>query len=339
MKALVTAEVNREVLERGLSGKVDFTYDGYFLNHDVMPHKELVERVKGYDILICEYDTVDEAVFNAADKLKLLICCRGGVKSVVDLDRAKEKGVTVCNNAGRNAGAVTDIAMGFIIDLTRNITKTSNLIHNRILTADKSTKPEEYADTVWGLDGKSPFIMYRGHSICHMTLGIVGYGHAGKLMAEKAHAFGMKILIYSPHAESAEKPDYVRVAGWQELLQESDVISVHCSLTPQTKDMFSSREFSRMKPGAYFINTARGECVVEEDLVAALRSGQLGGAALDVTRKEPVSADSILVGAPNLIVTPHIAGSADDVQFCGTNMVLESLRDYLEGRKPRNCVV
>lgn len=339
LKALVTAEVIKELLEEKLADKVDFVYDGYCLDHNVMPHQELIEKVRDIDILICEYDTIDADVFDAARNLKLIICCRGGVKSVVDLDKAMEQGVIVCNNGGRNANAVTDMAMGYILDLTRNITMTSNLIHSKELTAEASTKPQEYQDTVWGLDAQSPFIMYRGRSINHMTLGIIGYGAAGRLLANKANAFGMRILAYDPYSDFQDKPDYVVVAGWEEVLRESDILSVHCVLTPQTKNMFCAREFSKMKQDAYFINTSRGEIVVEEDLVAALRSGHLAGAALDVTRKEPISSDSILVGVPNLLLTPHIAGSADDVQFCGTNMVIASLADYLNHKKPRNCVV
>ena len=339
MKVLVTAEVVRDTLESALSDRFTFVYDGYYLDHVVMPHAELVEKIRDVDVLVCEYDTVSADVFEAAERLKLIVCCRGGVKTVVDLDKAMEKGVIVCNNGGRNANAVTDMAMGYMLDLTRNITRANNLIHDRVITTDVSTKPAEYQDTVWGLDAQSPFIQYRGRSINHMTLGLVGFGFAGRLMAKKAHAFSMRTIVYDPYCEFRDKPDYIEVVSLKELLEQSDVLSVHCTLTPQTKDMFNRRMFNRMKPGAYFINTSRGELVVEEDLIAALQSGQLAGAAIDVTRKEPISSDSPLLDAPNLIITPHIAGSAFDVQYCGTNMVIASLTDYINGKKPANTVV
>ena len=332
-RVLVTAEVVRANLEEPFAGAFEFVYDGYAVDHVVMPHDELCRKVKGVDILICEYDTISKDVFEAADRLKLIICCRGGVKSVVDLDEARRRGITVCNNIGRNAGSLTDMVMAFILDLTRNITKTSNLIHAGVLVGAASTKPKEYQDTVWGLDDNSPFIRFRGRSVNHMTLGIVGYGHTGRLMARKANVFGMKILAYSPHFAASNAPNYVQCVSFEELLGASDVISVHCSLNDQTRDMFDAGVFSKMKDGAYFINTSRGETVVEEDLVAALTSGKLAGAALDVTRKEPIPADSPLIGCPNLLLTPHIAGSADDVQACGTFMVIESLYAYLEGTK------
>ncbi len=339
LKALVTAEIIAPVLEKALGDRIEFVYDGYFFDHEVLAHDKLIEKVKDFDILICEYDTISTEVLDAAEKLKIVICCRGGVKTVIDLDRAMEKGIIVCNNSGRNAGAVTDMAMGYILDLTRHITLTNTLLHQKVITVSESTKPKEYKDTVWGLDNNSPFIRFRGRSVNHMTLGLIGYGFAGKLMAEKAHAFGMNILVYDPYVAFENVSEYVKVVGWDEVISESDVISVHCVLTPQTKNMFCKEVFAKMKPNAYFINTSRGEIVNEDDLIDALNSGHLAGAAIDVTVKEPISSDSPLITADNLIITPHIAGSAYDVQVCGTNMIIDSLSDYLEGKKPRNAVV
>lgn len=339
LKALVTAEVVKDVLEKSFHEEIEFVYDGYCLNHNVMPHTELAEKIKDVEILICEYDTISSDIFDVAKRLKIIVCCRGGVKSVIDLNKAMENGIIVCNNGGRNANAVTDMTMGYILDLTRNITVTNNLIHSRVITMDESTKPTEYIDTVWGLDNDSPFIKYRGRSINHMSLGIVGFGHAGRLLAKKANAFGMEILAYDPYCDFKDKPDYVKQVNWENLLKYSDIISVHCTLTPQTRNMFDLSVFEKMKDNAYFINTSRGELVVEEDLIKVLNSGKIAGAAIDVTAKEPISSANPLVGTKNLIITPHIAGSADDVQACGTKMVVDSLKDFLNERKPRNAVV
>lgn len=338
VKALVTAEIVRRHLEDALGDLVDFTYDGYSLDHIVMPHDELCRKVKGYEVLICEYDTISRDVFEAADKLKLIICCRGGVKSVVDLEEANRRGITVCNNIGRNAGSLSDLVMGFIFDMTRHITLTSNLIHDKVLVGADSTKPKEYRDVVWGLDDDSPFIKYRGRSINHMSIGIVGYGHTGRAVAHKANLFGMRVFANSPHFAASNAPNYVQSVSLDELLAKADIVSVNCSVNDKTRDLFNRNTFSKMKDGAYFINTARGELVVEEDLVEALKSGKLAGAALDVTRKEPIPVDSPLIGCPNLLMTPHIAGSADDVQACGTYMVIESLMAYVDGSKPPHSV-
>lgn len=338
LKALVTAEVIKPILET-LSDRIDFEYAGYNIDHDVMPRDELKKRVKDIDILICEYDTIDEEIFDCAENLKFIVCCRGGVKTVIDLDKAMEKGVIVCNNGGRNANAVSDMTMGYILDLTRNITLTNNLIFNKVITTDVKSKPDEYRDTVWGLDNNSPFIRFRGDSVNHMTLGLVGFGHAGRLVAKKAQAFGMNILAYDPYIAPESVPEDVTLVKFDTLLKESDVISLHCVVTPQTKHLFKMAEFEKMKNTAYFINTARGELVDEADLIAALNSDIIAGAAIDVTAVEPIASDCPLLEAKNLIITPHIAGSSLDVQIQGTNMVVESLSDWLNDKKPNNCVV
>ena len=337
LKALVTAEVIKEKLEI-LSDRIEFVYDGYNLDHEVMPPDELVQKVKDIDILVCEYDMITADVLDAAQKLKIIICCRGGVKSVIDLEAAAARGITVCNNGGRNAEAVTDMTMGYILDLTRNISYTNSLIHNKVITSDESTKPKEYKDTFWGLDKNSPFIRFRGKSLNYMTLGIVGFGHAGRLIAKKASAFGMSIIACDPFIKDY-KIDDVRIVSLKKLLKEADIVSVHCTLTDETANMFSHEQFAAMKDGAYFINTARGEIVDEDALLDALESGKLSGAAIDVTRVEPISSDSKLLNYDNLIITPHIAGSAYDVQATGTRMIVDSLEDWLGGNKPRNCVI
>lgn len=337
-RALVTAEMIKPMLEK-FNDKIDFEFDGYCIDHEVMPHNELIERIADYDILVCEYDTIDRAVFDNAKNLKIIICCRGGVKSVVDIEAAMEKGIIICNNGGRNANAVSDLTMGYILDLTRNITLTNNLIFNRVITSDINTLPEEYRDTVWGLDNNSPFIRFRGKSVNYMTLGLVGCGCAGRLVAEKAKAFGMKVIAYDPYIDPAKVPDFVELVDFDTFLNSADIVSLHCIVSPQTKKMFNKETFAKMKKGSYFINTARGELVVEEDLIDALNSHHLAGAAIDVTIEEPIASDCPLLTAENLIITPHIAGSAYDVQVCGTQMVCDTLEDWLENKKPRNCVV
>ncbi len=338
LKALVTAEVIPELLEQ-FSDKIDFEFAGYSIDHNVLPRNELKEKVKDIDILICEYDTIDAEIFDCAENLKIILCCRGGVKTVIDLDKAMERRIIVCNNRGRNASAVSDLVMGFMLDMTRNISLTNSLIQNKVITTDVKSKPNEYKDTVWGLDNNSPFIRFRGKSLNHMTLGLVGCGATGASVAKKAKAFGMNIIAYDPYIDVKNVPDEITLVDFEKLLSDSDIISVHCVLTPQTKDMFNAETFAQMKDGAYFINTARGELVDEDALINALAVKKLSGAAIDVTRVEPIASDHPLLSAENLIITPHIGGSSYDVQVVGTNMVCQDLHDWLDGKKPTNCVV
>ena len=172
-----------------------------------------------------------------------------------------------------------------------------------------------------------------------MTLGLVGFGCVGKLVAKRAAAFDMKVIAYDPYVDATTVPENVELVDFDTLLAKSDIISLHCVVTPETKNMFDKETFARMKQGSYIINSARGGLLVEEDLVEALNSGKLAGAALDVTQQEPIPSNSNLLTAKNLIITPHIAGSSYDVQVCGTRMVCEALEDWLNGVRPRNCVV
>ncbi len=337
LKVLVTAEILPEILNT-LNDRLDFTYAGYFINHEVMPHDELKSIIGDFDILVCEYDTINADILDATKKLKLIICCRGGVDSVIDLAKAMEKKIIVCNNRGRNANAVSDMTMTFILVMTRNVMQAHDMIFH-YSPSEAGKKPAEYQDVVWGLDNDSPFIKFRGKSINHMTLGVVGFGAAGRLVAKKAICFGMKVIAYDPYLNPAVRHDGVEIVSFDTLLSDSDIISLHCISSPQTKNMFNEAVFQKIKPGSFFINTARGSLVNEEDLVKYLNNGHLAGAALDVTSQEPIPADSPLLTAKNILLTPHIAGSSFDVQYTGTHMVQKSLTDYLEGRKPDNCVV
>lgn len=332
IKALVTADMDISALNE-FDNAIEFIRDGYAIDYNVMPHKELANIIKNYEILICEYDTIDAEVLKNAENLKLIICCRGGIKSVVDVDLAEKMGIKVFNTMGRNANAVSDFTMAFILDMTRNVMKADRLIQSRQITTAVSTKPKEYKDTVWGLDSSTPFIKLRGKSINHMTLGIFGFGCAGKLVAKKANTFDMKILVCDPYINEKDAPDYVSFVSKEQLLKNSDVISLHCNVSADKSKLIAKAEFDMMKDGAYFINTARGELLDEAALIEALYSEKISGAALDVTAVEPIASDSPLLDAPNLILTPHIAGSSFDVQFQGALIVKKILEDYLKGEK------
>ncbi len=336
LEVLCTADIDVKVLDE-FSNHINIVCDGYYNSFEVMAHEELVRKISNYDILICEYDTVSADVISAAKKLKLIICCRGGVKSVVDIDEAKSKSIIVCNTPGRNANAVSDFTMGFILDITRNISLTNNLIHDRKITAIETTKPKEYKDTVWGLDKESPFIRYRGRSVNHMTLGIVGFGRSGRLVAKKANAFDMQIIVFDPYVDFSTAPSYVNEVEFEELLRRSDIVSLHCNVT-QDSPLLSYKEFETMKDNSIFINTARGELVDENAMIKALHTGQIAAAAIDVAKEEPIAPDSPLLEVPNLLITPHIAGSSDDVKIQGSIMVRDAIHSFLQGNTPEHSI-
>lgn len=329
MKALVTAEVNIEKLKAAIP-EMEFETKGYAANRQVMTSEEMWEIISGYDILISEFETISSEVIDAANNLKCIICCRGGFKSVIDVAAAEKKGILVLHNSGRNANAVSEIVMGYILDLCRNITHSDRLIHERKITKSERGIPSEYKDSIWGLDSQSPYVALRGRSPSHMTLGIVGYGNVGKKVAEKAKAFGMKILVCDPFISDNDIPSDIQRVMFDELLGVADIVTLHCSLLPENVNMMGVPQFQAMKNDAFFINAARGVLVDEDALIWALKKGEIAGAAIDVTRDEPLGNDSPLLDAPNLLMTPHIAGASDEVIDNGTNMVIEKLRGFMK---------
>jgi D-3-phosphoglycerate dehydrogenase len=338
LKALVTAEIIKEELLK-LQDAIDFQFDGYCVDHKMLDPEEFKKKCEDVDVIISEFDTISEEVLFSAKNLKLIICCRAGVNTVIDLDAAKRRGVMVCNNVGRNASSAADFTIALILDLVRNISKTNQLIHDRVLTTSKKTMPLEYQDSLWGLSGDSPYIEFRGRSLSNMTLGLVGFGCVGQLVAKRAHMFGMRVIISDPNVDSSTIPKGIERVNFETLLKRSDIVSLHCSGNPQLKHMISFEEFKMMKGSAYFINIARGNLVNEEALLQALNNGYIKGAALDVISSEPMPPDHPLLEAKNLIITPHIAGSSTETQYEGTRMVIDALKNFLQGIPPKNCII
>lgn len=329
MKALVTAEVNIENLKDSIP-EIEFVAHGYAVTRQVATSEEMRRTISGYDILVSEFETISAEVIEAADNLKCIVCCRGGFKSVIDIDAAEKKGILVYYNSGRNANAVSEMVIGFILDLCRNITYSDRLIHECKITRSDRGIPSEYKDSIWGLDSKSPYVTLRGRSVSYMTLGLVGYGNVGRKVAEKAKAFGMRIIVCDPFISDYDIPTGIQRVNFDELLKNADIVSLHCSLLPENVNMMSVLQFQVMKSNAFFINTARGALVDEDALIGALQEGKIAGAAIDVTMNEPLNNDSPLLTVPNLLMTPHIAGASDEVIDNGTNMVIEKLRGFLK---------
>lgn len=339
-KILITADLDKKRILSKFQDSFDIEFAGYADNYVMLSPEELQQKCESIDILISEFDTIDEKVFNVAKKLKLIICCRGGVSTVVDLSCAKKHGVVVCNNIGRNQVACAEMTITFLLDLLRHVSQTNQLIHNRVLTPQKSDMPKEYRDSLWGLDKSSPYVTYRSQRRRDITLGLIGYGHVGKTVAKFAKDLDINVIATSPSLLS-NRPETcdVEIVELDELLKRSDFVSLHASGNPDRKPIMTGREFSLMKKTAYFINTARGYLIDENALISALENGDISGAALDVVNQEPILPDNPLLNTPNLILTPHIGGSSYDTIIRGTDMVIEALDDWISGKPLRHNVL
>jgi D-3-phosphoglycerate dehydrogenase len=253
---------------------------------------ELLQVVGQYDALIVRGRTkVTSAVFEAGKCLKVVGRAGVGVDNI-DLAAAKAHSVTVVNSPTATTLAVAELTMGMMLSLVREIAR-----------ADASMK-----------NGKWLKKEFEGAELYNKTLGVIGFGRIGGAVAQRAAAFGMKILAYDPFKTDAIVADYdVKTVTFDELLAQSDMITLHVPLTASTKALLNADAFAKMKKGAFIVCAARGGVIDEEALLAALDSGHVAGAALDVFGTEPPGATP-LVSHPKVVATPHIGAQTAEAQ-------------------------
>ena len=327
VRVLVTADIDHRI-EKEFKN-ISFDYLGYALpDHIPSSHEEIKERISDYDALICEFDTINSDIIDAAKKLKLIICCRGGVSSSIDIQYAAKHGIIVKNTPARNATSVAEYVLGIIFNADRHLFEANELVLSDTLQNDKFILPDEYRDSLWGMDKASPYHTLRGKGIHNFTLGIIGYGNVGRVVVNLAVVLGIHVLVYNHHPIVRPVPAGVEIVNKQELLRNSDFVSLHCNNRTH-EIVMGKKEFAMMKEKAYFINSARGDLVDEKALIDALNCGHLSGAALDVTQQEPLPPKSPLIRAKNIFLTPHIAGATDEVVDTCTDMAIYHLREYL----------
>lgn len=236
-----------------------------------------------------------------APRLKIIGRAGAGVDNI-DLDAATEAGVLVTNTPGGNAVAVAELTIAFLLALARPL-----------LAATASTSA--------GAWEKHRFL---GTELRGKTLGIIGLGAIGREVAKRAQAFDLRVIATDPYVEAS-----LPLLSLDELLPQSDYVSLHCALTAETRRMIGAAQFAKMKPGVRFINCARGEIVDEAALLHALQSGQVAGAALDVFDPEPPAASNPLLRDPRVVATPHIGGSTIEAQELIGERIVDQVVQYL----------
>ena len=275
---------------------------------------ELRDAVADVDGVIAGVDRFDSEVIAAAPRLRV-IARHGSGTDAVDLGAARRRGVVVTNTPGANAAAVAELAIGLMLALAR-----------RIPESDRRVRAGEY--------GALPGVQLAGR-----TVGLIGLGRVGGEVARRAAALGCRVVAYDPAvaAEQARRLE-ADLAEREEVVAQADFLSLHVPLSDATRDMVDAAFLGRMKPGAFLINTARGELVVEKDLVGALESGRLAGAALDATREEPPAPDNPLLARDDVILTPHTGAATEEAGAAMGRAALDDLLAVLDGGTPRNPV-
>lgn len=340
LKMLVTARFARRELEKVRDHLSEVEFAGYGVTGEIMPEGELISALRGVDLFVHEFESVTRRVIEASPALTLVGCCRTGPEASVDLAAATEHGIPVLYTPGRNAVSVAEYTIGLMIGLTRHIAKAHHLLRytselTQVSYVDKS--PERLGITSeWSLDPSAPFNLLQGPELYGKTLGLVGFGAIGREIASRARAFGMEIATYDPFipAEAAGAL-HARRLSLEELAAESDLFAMAAKVTPQTVGMVSRSVLARMKPTAYFVNTARAALVDYDALYEMLKERRIAGAALDVYPTEPISEEDRFRTLDNVLLSPHLAGASFDIPQHHSRLMVEAVAAALAGERPR----
>lgn len=309
-KILVTAQIPIEGL-----AELEKRYEIIYPEQSQFTIEELKIHIKEADAVIPVFITPFPGdVIREAEKLQIIANYGVGYNNI-DLVTATERGVVVCNTPNAVTEPTAEMAMGLLISLMRRITETDRKLRN-----DPNFK--------WGMMNNL------GHSLYGKTLGIVGLGRIGRAMARRASASGMKIIYHnrtrlSQETETLYNAVYTPLA---ELLSHSDVISVHCPLTPETHHLISEKEMMNMKEGVFIINTSRGPVINENALTKYLKSGKIAGAGLDVFEEEPKINEELLL-MDNVVLTPHNATGTIDTRIELAKEASRNIIDFFDGKK------
>ena len=291
--------------------------------HQVTSRSETILRLAGHSVAVTNKVVIDKAMLDSAEAKDLrLIAVAATGTDIIDREEAARRGVKVCNVPGYATQSVAQFTMALILEL--------------------ATQAGKYANSVRGGDWQRSSIFsllnYPTIELQGKKLGIVGYGNIGQTVAQMARGFGLEVLIAARPGERAPGGGRIPL---EQLLSQADIVSLHCPLTPETRNLINEQSLALMKPTAFLINTARGALVDEAALIEALRQERIAAAALDVIGKEPPPADYPIIQAAkeldNLIVTPHTAWSAREARERLLHEVKENIAAFLEN-EPRNLV-
>lgn len=278
---------------------------------------EISRLAEDADIIVAHMAPIDRRVIETARRLKAIAVARGGPVNV-NVKAATERSVPVLFVPGRNARAVAEYTVALLLAQAKRIVEAHVDLARNVWRTELYT----FDGAGWELDGR--------------TVGLIGFGHIGRLVADMLAPFGVKIFVYDPYVRVTD-PRVTQVS-LEELLQTADFVSLHARVTPETTHLINARTLAMMKPSAHLINTARGPLVDYDALVEALQKGVIAGAALDTFHLEPLPADHPLTRLPNVTLTPHVAGSSKQVVWRAIDRLAEDLRRLFTGLRPWHCI-
>lgn len=288
--------------------------------YDRTPVDKIIERAKGSEILFTNKTPLGEEEFSRLPGLKYVGVLATGY-NVVDIAAAKNRGIVVTNIPTYGTKSVAQMTFALLLELCHHVMDHSNMV-----------KAGE-----WSRNPDFCFWRYPLIELYGKTMGIIGFGRIGQAVADIASAFGMKVLGYAVHKNDQSGRANFKWAELDELLAESDVVSLHCPLFPETRGIINRENLKKMKKSAFLINTSRGPLVVDADLAEALNKGIIAGAGIDVLGEEPPREDNPLFKAKNCIITPHIAWATKEARKRLMDIAVDNLKAFMDGN-PVNVI-
>lgn len=314
MKLFISSRVPDEIIQR--LGAIDYSYND---SNVPMTKEEIIAALQGKEALICPLsDKIDREVIDGAKDLKLILNYGAGFDNI-DIAYAREKGIVVCN-APAPSSAVSTAELAFALMLAQA---------RQLIRGEKDLRDG-------GFRGWRP-TYFLGQQLKGKTLGIFGMGNIGQNLAKRALAFDMKVIYNSRTRKEAIEELGATYVSFDELLKESDFISLHSAFVPELKHKFDANAFKAMKNTATFINAARGPLIDEQALADALKDGTIAGAALDVYEFEPKVTEDLL-HLDNVTLAPHLGNATVEARLEMGNACVDNLEDFIAGKKPRNQV-
>lgn len=285
--------------------------------YDRTPPEEVAARMQGAEIVLTNKCRITAQIMDACPELRYLGELATGYNNI-DVEAAKARGIVVTNVPGYSTVSVVQHVFALLLYAMSHVAELNASVH----AGDWAACP----DFTYQL---TPLAELYGK-----TMGIVGFGQIGQRVAQAARAFGMEVVYTCPHRKEQLEGEDVRYLPLEELLQVSDVVSLHCPQTPETTGLMNAQRLRQMKPGAVLINTARGGVVVAEDVAQALEDGTLGWYLADVLAQEPPTGEEALLHAPHCVLTPHVAWAPREARMRLMATAYENLRGFLAGDAP-----
>lgn len=314
------------VLDGFTANPGDLSWDGIAQYGDLTVYErtpdpaDVIPRIGDAEIVYTNKIPISAEVMDACKNIRM-ICLLATGYNIVDINAARKRGIDVCNIPSYSTASVAQLTIALLLELCHHVGDHSRACHDGTWTNGKDFC--FWLSPLRELDGK--------------TLGIIGYGRIGQAVGRIAQALGMKLLVNAHHVRPELESETCKYVSLDELLKNSDVITLHCPQFPETTGLINKDTIAKMKDGVLFLNTSRGGLIVEQDVADALRSGKIAGAGIDALIREPITFDNPLFTAPNLLLTPHFGWAPFEARVRLLQIAEDNLRCFLEG-KPINVV-